>query len=45
MKTKKLYLTWIVLVFLWNFGIPGAKPIWDVLVAVLLSLIIKTLEK
>ncbi len=45
MKTNKLYLIWIVLVFLWNFGFPEAKPMWDVFVAVLLSLIIKTLEK
>jgi len=45
MKTNKLYIMWVVLVFLWNFGFPEAKPIWDVLVAVLLSLIIKISEK
>ena len=45
MKTNKLYIMWVVLVFLWNFGFPEAKPIWDVLAAVLLSLIIKIPEK
>jgi hypothetical protein len=45
MKTNKLYIMWVVLVFLWNFGFPEARPIWDVLAAVLLSLIIKISEK
>jgi hypothetical protein len=45
MKINKLYITWFVLVVLWNFCFPGAEPAWDVLVAVLLSLIIKVLEK
>mgnify|MGYP001279057068 CR=1 FL=1 len=45
MKTNKLYIMWVVLVCLWNFGFPEAGPTWDVLVAVLLSLIIKILEK
>ena len=44
MKTNKLYIMWVVLVCLWNFGFPEAGPTLDVLVAVLLSLIIKILE-
>jgi len=38
-KNKKIFLGWLVLVVLWNFGAPGAKPIYDVLVAALLSLL------
>jgi len=45
MKINKLYITWFVLIVLWNFCFPEARPAWDVLVAVFLSLIIKVLEK
>ena len=44
-KNKKIFLIWLVLVVAWNFGIPGATPIYDVVVAVLLSLFAKELEK
>tara|TARA_A100001035_G_scaffold131614_1_gene103413 strand:- start:1001 stop:1180 length:180 start_codon:yes stop_codon:yes gene_type:complete len=33
----KVYLIWLVGVVIWNFGFPNAKPIYDVLAAVLLS--------
>ena len=33
------WITWLILVILWNFTYPNAIPIYDVLVAVLLSII------
>tara|TARA_B110000196_G_C21142794_1_gene664754 strand:- start:517 stop:666 length:150 start_codon:yes stop_codon:yes gene_type:complete len=33
------FIIWLVLVCLWNFGVPGAAPIYDVIVAVLLSFV------
>ena len=44
-KNQKTFLFWLVLVIAWNFGVPGAAPIYDVLVAVVLSAIAKKLEK
>ena len=44
-KNKKIFLIWLVLVVVWNFGMPGAIPIYDVVVAVILSLFAKELEK
>jgi hypothetical protein len=36
---KKLnWITWLILVILWNFGFPNATPLQDVLVAVFLSI-------
>ena len=40
----KVFLIWLLLVILWNFGIPTALPIFDVLVAVVLSFFSKYLE-
>jgi len=36
-KNKKIFLFWLLLVVLWNFGFPEAEPIYDVIVAILLS--------
>ena len=36
-QRKKIFLLWLILVVVWNFGFPGAKPIYDVLVAIVLS--------
>tara|TARA_Y100000768_G_C23714258_1_gene557252 strand:- start:171 stop:320 length:150 start_codon:yes stop_codon:yes gene_type:complete len=37
---KKIeWLIWLLLVIIWNYGFPEAKPFEDVLVAVLLSLL------
>jgi len=38
-RSSILWLAWLVLVILWNFGYPDAKPILDVLVAIILSII------
>tara|TARA_B110000967_G_scaffold88691_1_gene91306 strand:- start:649 stop:795 length:147 start_codon:yes stop_codon:yes gene_type:complete len=39
-KKKKIliWVIWLILVVLWNFGYPDAKPMYDVLIAVILSL-------
>ena len=44
-KNQKIFLIWLVLVISLNFGVPKAAPIYDVLVAVVLSLAAKELEK
>ena len=46
-KKKEIYfwLLWLVLVILWNYGFPTAKPFFDVLVAVILSLIFILIKK
>ena len=44
-KTQKIFLIWLALVVAWNFGVPGAAPIYDVLIAVFLSFFAKELEK
>ena len=44
-KRQKIFLIWLILVVAWNFGVPGAAPIYDVLVAVILSFFAKEVEK
>ena len=36
---------WLFLVFLWNYGYPEATPFYDVLVAVILSLVFIFIKK
>jgi hypothetical protein len=33
----KVYIIWLIGVVIWNFGYPGAKPLEDVLAAIVLS--------
>lgn len=33
----KIYIIWLIGVVLWNFGYPEAKPIEDVIAAIILS--------
>jgi len=33
----KIYIIWLVGVIIWNFGYPSAKPIEDVIAAIILS--------
>jgi hypothetical protein len=40
-----VYIIWLVGVIAWNFGVPAASPIEDVLVAVLLSILTLGLKK
>jgi len=44
---KKFYywFFWFILIILWNYGFPAAKPFFDVLVAVTLSVIFILLKK
>ena len=35
----KIFLFWLFLVIMWNFGVPYATPLWDVLMAIILSMI------
>ena len=39
MVEKFLWLIWLILVILWNYGFPEATPFQDVFVAVILSLL------
>ena len=41
----KVYIIWLVGVILWNYGYPEAKPIWDVVAAIVLSLMSVCLKK
>ena len=41
----KVFLIWLSLVILWNFGIPTAPPIFDVISAIVLSFFSRYLEK
>ena len=43
---KKInWLVWLVLVILWNYGLPNATPLQDVLVAVILSILFIIIQK
>ena len=33
----KVYIIWLIGVVAWNFGFPNALPIYDVILAILLS--------
>ena len=41
----KVYIIWLIGVILWNFAVPNAAPIEDVIVAVLLSFLSTALKK
>ncbi len=41
----KVYIIWLIGVIVWNFGVPDAAPIEDVLVAILLSILSIVLKK
>tara|TARA_B110000259_G_C13723184_1_gene285332 strand:+ start:342 stop:509 length:168 start_codon:yes stop_codon:yes gene_type:complete len=40
-----IWITWLALVIFWNYCYPEAKPIYDVVVAVILSLIVICIKK
>ena len=37
-----IYIIWLIGVVIWNFGVPKASPLEDVIVAVILSLLFTT---
>ena len=39
MVEKLIWLIWLILMILWNFGFPEATPLQDVIVTVILSLL------
>jgi len=39
------WISWLILVIVWNFGYPNATAIYDVLVAVVLSLVFYFIKK
>tara|TARA_Y100001970_G_scaffold283597_1_gene399133 strand:+ start:1058 stop:1198 length:141 start_codon:yes stop_codon:yes gene_type:complete len=41
----RIYLIWLIGVIIWNYGYPDAKPLEDVLVAIILSFISMGLKK
>jgi len=43
--TMKVYITWLLGVIAWNYLVPNAAPIEDVIVAVLLSFLSIGLKK
>ena len=45
MIKKIIWLAWLVLVILWNYGLPNATPLQDVLVAVILSVLFIIINK
>ena len=40
-----IYIVWLIGVILWNFGVPNATPLEDVLVAMALSFLSMGLKK
>ena len=40
-----IYIIWLIGVIAWNFGFPGATPLEDVLVAIVLSFLSMGLKK
>ena len=36
-KIMKIYIIWLIGVVIWNFGVPNATPLEDVIVAIVLS--------
>jgi len=41
----KIYLIWLIGVITWNFAVPNAAPIEDVVIAILLSFLSIALKK
>tara|TARA_B100000029_G_scaffold194353_1_gene192400 strand:+ start:1325 stop:1465 length:141 start_codon:yes stop_codon:yes gene_type:complete len=41
----KIYIIWLLGVILWNYGVPNASPLEDVIVAIVLSLLTIVLKK
>jgi hypothetical protein len=41
----KVYIIWLIGVIAWNFGVPDAAPIEDVVVAILLSFLSMVIKK
>ena len=40
----KIFFIWLVAIIIWNFGVPEATPLEDVIVAILLSFLEQVLK-
>ena len=40
-----IYIIWLICVVVWNYGVPEATPLQDVIVAIVLSLLTIFLKK
>ena len=40
-----VYLFWLIMVILWNFGVPSAAPIEDVIMAMLIGFVTYKIKK
>ena len=45
LKNNKIYLIWLVGIIAWNYALPQASPLLDVLAAVVLSFVSFALKK
>ena len=43
-KELQIYLIWLILIIVWNFGYPAALPIYDVIISIILAFLIKLLN-
>ena len=41
----KIFVIWLILVIIWNYGYPNASPLEDVIVALISSLFSAVLKK
>jgi|TARA_Y100000310_G_scaffold232109_1_gene234855 hypothetical protein len=44
-NNKIIWVVWLLLMIIWNYSFPDALPYEDVFVAVILSVIVKKLER
>ena len=40
----RVFVVWVLLVILWNYGYPSAEPLYDVIVSIGLFIIVKILR-
>jgi hypothetical protein len=40
-----VFIIWLIGVITWNFGVPNASPIEDVIIAIILSILSMSLKK
>ncbi len=40
-----VYLIWIILIILWNFGVPNASPLEDVIMSIFFGIVSYLLKK
>ena len=43
-KINRVWILWFILVCVWNFGWPNVSPIYDVVIATILSILFKKIS-